>query len=533
MTKLSEEAQRRFGVAINVRIGVHRGLVYLDTAQDDVYGFAVNLTARVSAVAEPGTISVSEAVAALINDALDLGERQAAPVKGVEGLVTHYRVLAERSHSLPVPPPPLIGRYRERAWLEQNRGQPRDGGRSSPVVAFRGEPGIGKTRLARAAADMVEESGGPVLELRGSPLHTDAGLHPVRRLLERRCGISRRTDGAERLRLLQTELQAHGLDAEMTVPLLAPVLGIGSEHGYRPVEAEGRRLHELIGATVQSYVLACLGDQPGLVIAEDVHWFDPSTMELLTGLLAAADGRLLVVLTGRDGPWLRTDWPVTLFELTPLTDQESDALIEAMDPTVTDAQREVVRQRCDGVPFYIEHVVAGLEAAGHEQGVPESLYESLFARIHTRTDVVPVVEAAAVIGRSGDVALLRAVVGPDIAVDEVVAELVKARVIEPSGVDGWRFRHELLREVAAELAPPRLRRDLHARVARVLADPASGGRTGVAGNRGPLRARRAVRRGRYLLPEGLCRRPTARGHAGGVRFLDQCPRPARAPPRGA
>jgi class 3 adenylate cyclase len=471
---LSEQAQRKFGVAINARVGIHRGLVYLDTAADDVYGFSVNLTARVSALAEPGTISVSDAVAALINDAFDLGERQAAPVKGVEGLVTHYRVLAERSHSLPVPPPPLIGRYRERAWLEQNWGQAREGGLSSPGVAFRGEPGIGKTRLARAAADMVEESGGPVLELRGSPLHTDTGLHPVRRLLERRCGISRLTEGAERLRLLQPELQSHGLDAEMTVPLLAPVLGIGPEHGYRPVEAEGRRLHELIGATVQNYVLACLGDQPGLVIAEDVHWFDTSTMELLTALLANAGGRVLVALTGRDGPWLRTDWPVTLFDLTPLTDQESDALIEALDPTVTDTQREVVRQRCDGVPFYIEHVVAGLEAAGHEPGVPEALYEPLFARMHTRTDVVPVVEAAAVIGRSGDVALLRAVVGPDIVVDEVVAELVKARVIEPSGVDGWRFRHELLREVAAELAPPSLRRDLHARVARVLAYPASG-----------------------------------------------------------
>ena len=79
---------------------------------------------------------------------------------------------------------------------------------STPGVVFRGEPGIGKTRLATEAAEIVEDSGGAVLELRGSPLHTDTGLHPVRRLLERRCGITRLTDGAERLRLLQAELRS-------------------------------------------------------------------------------------------------------------------------------------------------------------------------------------------------------------------------------------------------------------------------------------------------------------------------------------
>ena len=192
----------------------------------------------------------------------------------------------------------------------------------------------------------------------------------------------------------------------------------------------GRTLYELIGATVHRYVLACLDDQPGLVIAEDVHWFDPSTMELLNSILTAADGRLLVVLTGREGPWLRTDWPVALFELSPLTDAESDALIDALDPTVTGAQRAAVRRRCDGVPFYIEHVVAGLDVAGHERKVPEALYEPLFARLHTRADVVPVVEAAAVIGRSGDVSLLRSVAGEEADVDAIVTELVQARVFE-------------------------------------------------------------------------------------------------------
>jgi class 3 adenylate cyclase/tetratricopeptide (TPR) repeat protein len=475
VARLSEQAERTFGVAINVRVGIHRGLVYLDIDQDDVYGFAANLTARVSSLAEPGAVAVSDAVAPLVRDSFELDTRPPAPVKGVDGPISHYQVLAERPEAPPLRPPPLIGRDREQSGLQQSWQRARDGVLTSPGVVFRGEPGIGKTRLANEAAELVQSSGAPVIELFGSPLHTDTGLHPVRRLVERRCGITRLTDGAERLRLLEAELRTSAMDPVSIVPLLAPVLGIGPEHGYQAAAVEGRTLYELIGAAVHRYVLACLNDQPGLVIAEDVHWFDPSTMELLNSILASADGRLMVVVTGREGDWPRSDWPATLFELTPLTDEQSDALIEALDATLTDAQRAAVRSRCDGVPFYIEHVVGELDAVGADTGVPEALYEPLFAALHhPHPDVVPVVEAAAVIGRGGELALLRSVVGRDAQdVDGVVTELVRGRVLERRGTDGWRFRHELLREVAAELAPPSLHRKLHARAAHALVDAAS------------------------------------------------------------
>jgi class 3 adenylate cyclase len=473
---LSEQAERKFGVALNVRVGIHRGLVYLDTDQDDVYGFAANLAARLCGLAEPGTVAVSDAVAPLVRDVFELGTRPAAAVKGVDGLITHHQVLAERPKPPPLRAPPLIGRDRERSWLEQAWQRARDEVLTTPGVVFRGEPGIGKTRLATEAAELVRGRGAPVIELFGSPLHTDAGLHPVRTLLERRCGVTRLTDGAERLRLLEAELRSCGLDAASTVPLLAPVLGLGPEHGYHPAAVESRKLYELIAAAALQYVLACIGDQAGLVVAEDVHWFDPSTAELLSSLLGGANKRLLVVVTGRVGDWLRSDWPVTLFELPPLTDKESDALITALDPKVTDEQRSTVRSRSDGVPFYIEHVLGELDAAGRESRVPEALYEPLFATLdHANADVVPVVEAAAVIGRAGDLPLLRTVVRRSAKdVDDIVTELVRARVLERSGRDGWRFRHELLREVAAELAPPSVRRDLHARAAHAIVDaPAS------------------------------------------------------------
>ena len=344
-------------------------------------------------------------------------------------------------------------------------------------MVFRGEAGIGKSRLAAAAAELVERDGGVVLELVGSPFHPDAGLHPVRNLLERRCGITRLTEPTQRLRLLRTEVAARGLDADGVLPLLAPVLGISPEHDYEPVPAEGRKLQELIGEAMLKYLQACFGDSAGLLVAEDVHWFDPSTMELLGVLLGATGGRLLVVITGRDGDWLSADWPVKVFDLTALTNEQTDALILALDPAVGDAQRAAVRARCDGVPFYIEQVVNGLAVTADDNRptVPDPLYEPLFARLLASPNVVPVVQAAAIIGRNVDRGLLLAVSSlEEDAVDDVIDELEDTLVLEPHGTDSWRFRHELLREVAAETAPPSVRRGLHSKVADALIEGAAG-----------------------------------------------------------
>jgi len=339
VSRLSAQAKRRFGIQINVRVGVHRGLVYLDTAQDDVYGLAANLAARVSGLAPPGAVVVSDAIEPLVRDAFELQGRPAVAVKGVDGLIVHHRVVGEPAEPATITRGLLVGRDRELGRLQKSWARAQAGTLTTPGVVFRGEPGIGKSRLAAAAAELVERSGAVVLELIGSPFHTDAGLHPVRTLLERRCGIGRLTDQTERLRLLEAEVRARSLDPETMVALLAPVLGIGAEAGYEAVAAEGQKLYELIAAAVQSYLLACLGGGAGLVVAEDVHWFDPSTIEVLGSLLDAAQGRLLVVITGRPGGWLPGGWPVKVFDLAPLTDAQSDELITALDPTVSADER--------------------------------------------------------------------------------------------------------------------------------------------------------------------------------------------------
>ena len=377
--------------------------------------------------------------------------------KGVDEPVAHHRVVGERVRA--------SAGARVRWWaataswraLEESWARARAGTLPTPGVVFRGEPGIGKSRLAAAAAELVE-----ALRVVGAGVDRVAVSHRRRACI--RCGrcwnvvaeSTACTDQAERLRLLNAEVRPHGLDPGSVVPLLAPVLGIGAEAGYEPVPAEGRKLYELIAQAVQDYLLACLGDVRGLVVAEDVHWFDPSTLEVLGALLDRRPvARLLVVITGRPGEWLPANWPVEVFDLTPLTDEQTDALISALDPAPDERPsgggRRALRR---GAVLHR----AGRGRHSPRPGCPRRCMSRCSPGCARAPKVVPVVEAAAVIGRHVDRGLLCSVVDlSDDEVDDVIDELEDALVLEPWGPDGWRFRHELLREVAAELAPPSVR----------------------------------------------------------------------------
>ena len=159
VARLSEQARRRFGIEINVRVGVHRGLVYLDTAQDDVYGLAANLAARVSDLAPPGAVVISDAVEMLIRNDFELECRGAALVKGVEEPITHYRV--ERAPARKSRQGPVVGRRRgcalvrsihhrgPRRAARHGRGRPAGGGDRSPREVATGQLGSSDIRPGR------------------------------------------------------------------------------------------------------------------------------------------------------------------------------------------------------------------------------------------------------------------------------------------------------------------------------------------------------------------------------------------------
>jgi tetratricopeptide (TPR) repeat protein len=436
---------------------------------------------------------VSDVVARLVEEDFELASRPARDVKGVPDPVAHWVVAGERAERRTPsvdPRTPVIGRGPELDRLQACWGQACAGSLAPPGIALRGESGIGKSRVATSIVEQVQAAGHVVLELFGSPFHVDAGLHPVRVLLERRAGITRTASATERLQCLADEVQTCGLDPAATVPLLAPVLGIEPGAGYEPTAADGRRLHDQILAGVESYLLACLGSGPSLVLVEDFQWLDDATQELVRRLLATGRADVMVLITARSGVASPGGSQVEVLDLAPFTAPEIEALIAALDDTLPIERREAVARRCDGIPLYVEHLVSGLRS-DHPPGdvrpmppsvpadrradaepisVPEALYEPLLARLSRSATAMPVAAAAATIGRVVDRRLLEAVVSLDgDELDAAIDELGDAMVLEAVQDDFvWRFRHELLREVAYELQPPSVRRSLHGRVADAL-----------------------------------------------------------------
>jgi class 3 adenylate cyclase/tetratricopeptide (TPR) repeat protein len=480
VVRLSEQVRRRFGFDIQVRVGVHRGVVYLDIEQDDVYGLAANMTARVSGLAPPDSVVVSASIERLVRDRFELERLPAQRVKGIDEPVDHYLVVAERAVGARARAGPVVARQREVAYLEGAWAQATAGTLSRAGVAFRGEAGIGKSRLTRVAADLAERSGHTVVTLLGSPFHTDVGLQPVRRLLEERCLIGRALSPSERLERLTAEVRMLSLEPGVTVPLLAPVLGISPEAGYEPVHADGRKLYRQIVAGVCDYLVACAGGAPAVILAEDMHWFDEDTVEVVEKLVGRNTGNLLVVLTNRVAGVADSRDDVEQFDLKPLSNDETDQLVSALHPDMGAKERAVVRRRCDGIPLYIEEVVAKLTelATDASSQVPDSLYEALFTRLRSSRGGIKVVEAAAIIGSRVDRSLLHDIVElPESDVDDAIRDLTEVRVFVPVDDESLRFRHELLRELAAELSPPSVRRRIHSRIADALRTAAPAGNT--------------------------------------------------------
>jgi class 3 adenylate cyclase len=495
------DLQRDVGERLDARVAVHKGLVFLDAEDDDIYGLAANVVARLHGLAQPGTVVISDAVLGIVGSLFDIVTEPAQQVKGVEAPLRPHRVVAPRPE---VPArgrrweAPIVNRIDELAALRALWDDVRSGAGDRPSgLHLSGEAGVGKSRLAGVLVDEVLAGGGRHIQLLGSPIHAEASFHPLRALMESRCGFGRGTATVERLSRLQRELAHVGLPADELVPLLAPVVDLPPEAGYRPAPAEGRKLRDEIADAAARYLLACLEPGPALLVVDDVHWCDEATIDVTARVLATGPGDLMVVTTSRGPapPALRRLGPVPL---APLDAEASHDLVVALDPELDPVRRSDLVERSDGVPLYLEELVraSGLPAPEpgiidlrdptRAGGVPDVLYEPLVTRLHSSAAGVQVACAAAAIGREVDRRILGRVVDLteaelDDALTSLLGDLILERAAPDEPFDGategeyrYRFHHELLREVAYGLQPMTRRRELHGRVADALAAEARG-----------------------------------------------------------
>jgi class 3 adenylate cyclase/tetratricopeptide (TPR) repeat protein len=480
--------ERPDGARVQARIGIATGLVVVGeivgtgSAQErTIVGETPNLAARLQALAAPDTILVSETTQSLIGGFFTLERTGEHELKGFARPVPAWRVIGEaavmsrfaagRSGGST----PLIGRAHEMGLMLDRWQLARQG--EGQIVTLIGEAGIGKSRSLEALQEAIAGEPHGLIHLQCSPYHTDSALYPVIRDLSHTAGFATADTPAVRIEKLRALFSERAATDPLAIPLLAELLSIPDPPPPPAPLTPAARKAATITLLVDEIVR--LGDaKPMLLVVEDAHWIDATTLEMLTRISdSIAQARLMVMVTARPNftpPWLARPH-ATLLTLGRLGRAECAQLVASVTAAhglSADTVAAIVA-KTDGVPLFVEELTKSvMESAGEDSAaVPATLKDSLMARLDRLGEAREVAQIAAVIGRQFSLSLLDAIVPKRAELEAALAKLVAAGIVFPEGrapERNFSFKHALLRDAAYESLLLGRRRDWHARIARAL-----------------------------------------------------------------
>lgn len=473
-----------------VRIGIHTGPVVVSLLgggarrETMALGDTTNVAARVQGAAEPDTVVITAATQRLVAGLFVVEDRGSPPLKGVTSPVALYRVLQASgvrgrlaaASSLT----PFVGRERERQTLAELWERAQDGEGQAALIA--GEAGIGKSRLVQELKASLAQTPHTWIESGGAAYYETTPFHVVTDLLRQGFGWTAEQSTEERLAILDQSLAAVGLKAAEAVPVVAPLLDLPLPEGrYPPLFLSPEQQRKRLLATLVAWTCGAARLQPTVFVIEDLHWVDPSTLELL-GLLVEQGARepLLLVLTAR--PEFRAPWPLrahhTQLNLNRLTKRQVHEMIVrvAVRLIPPGEMLEALAVRTDGVPLFVEELTrAMLEedgAALATREIPATLQDTLMARLDRLGPAKEAAQIAAVIGREFSYQLLHAVSGlADEPLQTALAQLADAELVYVRGLPPeatYTFKHALVRDTAYESLLKSRRRELHRAIAQAL-----------------------------------------------------------------
>ena len=479
------------GEPLATRVGIATGLVVVGdlvgegaAREEAVVGETPNLAARLQETASPGAVVIADGTRRLLGELFELRELGATRLKGFAQPVSGFQVLREHpagsrfearrsGRALP-----MVGRDQELALVLERWRQAVAG--EGQAVLLVGEAGIGKSRLVQAMLDAVAGGENITLRYQCSPHHTGTALWPVIQQLGFAADLKPTDAETAKLDKLEVLLGQGVEDVSEAVPLIAALLGIDADARY---PAQNLTPHQQRARTLAVLVEQLLGlarRRPVLMVVEDAHWIDPTTLELLGQALdQIAGARVLMLLTSRpdNQPSLGGHPHVTRLTLNRLGRSPTEAIVARLTggTSLPPEVLEEIAARTDGVPLFVEELTkAVLEAgtAGPGAAVPVSLHASLMARLDRVPDVKEVAQVAACIGREFAYPLLAKVSPlpePELrgALDRLAAaELVFRRGMPPEA--SYTFKHALVRDAAHESLLKTHRQELHARIVRAL-----------------------------------------------------------------
>ena len=488
---------------LEVRIGIATGMVVVgdhvgagDAQGHGVVGEALNLAARLQALAEPGTVVVGPTTRRLLGDLFEYQELGAFELKGFSEPVTAYRVTGsstlerrfEALHKTGLSP--LIGRDAEMQILRHRWVQARGG--EGHAVLLCGEPGIGKSRIARALEEAVSSDVHVELSFYCSPHRQDSAFFPVIGHFECAAGIARVDAAEQKMAKLQALLERASVQPEETA-LIAELLSMPVEDHLRQPQLSPQKHREQTLKALLAYVVGLAAQQPVLMVFEDVQWIDPTSLELL-GLVIERLPHLpiLLLVTARPefaSPWSDLDIRITTLPLPRLSRRSGEALVRqvtAGKSLPSDVQEQILA-RTDGVPLFIEELTKAMLESGllvdtgdhytaaglvPPLAIPETLHASLLARLDRLAPVREVAQIGAALGRQFSYEMIAAVAAmPRERLDDALEQLVGAGLMHRSGSPPevqYAFKHPLVQDAAYSTLLRGRRQQMHARIARTL-----------------------------------------------------------------